>query len=249
MLLEDKVVIVTGAGSGIGRSVVIAAAREGARIVASDLNDKGGEETAHLAQQQRKEAEVVYVHADASKEEDHVKLVRTAMERFGRLDAACNNAGIGGELSPIAQLSTAGWQKVIDINLTGVFFAMRAQIPAILERRGAIINVASILGAVGTPNAAAYVAAKHGVIGLTQTAALEYSAQGLRVNAIGPGYIETPLLDGLTAEARAALVALHPVGRLGQPEEVAELTVFLMSDRASFITGAYYPIDGGYLAQ
>ena len=143
-----------------------------------------------------------------------------------------------------------GWRRVIDVNLSGVFYGMRAQIPRMLQSGGgAIVNIASIYGQVGTPGAAGYAAAKHGVVGLTQTAALEYAAQGIRINAVGPAYIDTPLLKGLSAEARAALVSQHPIGRLGRAEEVAELVVWLSSERASFVTGSYYPVDGGYLAQ
>jgi NAD(P)-dependent dehydrogenase (short-subunit alcohol dehydrogenase family) len=146
-------------------------------------------------------------------------------------------------------MSVDGWQKVIEINLSGVFYAMRAQIPHMLEAGGAIVNMASVLGQVGTASSAGYVAAKHGVVGLTRTAAIEYASKGVRVNAVGPGYIDTPLLESLSADARAALVELHPIGRLGLAEEVAELVVWLSSDRASFVSGAYYPVDGGYLAR
>ena len=250
MDLRQRVAIVTGAGSGIGRAVALAYAREGARVVVSDIDAEAGEETVRLIGEAAREAESVFVRADASKPEDNEALARAAVERFGALHIACNNAGIGGELNPVGQLSVDGWRRVIEINLSGVFYALHAQIPRMLEAGGgAIVNMASILGQVGTTGAAGYVAAKHGVVGLTQTAALEYSAQGLRVNAVGPGYIDTPLLDALPADAKAALVALHPIGRLGRAEEVAELVLWLSSDRASFVTGAYYPIDGAYLAQ
>ena len=250
MLLENKTAIVTGAGSGIGRAVALAYAREGARLVLSDLAEEGGRETVRLVERATPGAGCVFVRADASSPEDHERLVRTAVERFGALHVACNNAGISGELHPVGEVSVEGWRKVIEVNLSGVFYAMRAQIPRMLEAGGgAIVNMASILGAVGTAHAAGYVAAKHGMLGLTQTAALEYSARGIRVNAVGPGYIDTPLLQGLTPEARAGLAALHPIGRIGRADEVAELTLWLSSDRASFVTGSYYPVDGGYLAQ
>jgi NAD(P)-dependent dehydrogenase (short-subunit alcohol dehydrogenase family) len=249
MLLREKTAIVSGASSGIGRSVALVYAREGARLVLSDLNEAGGEETVRLIREAAPEAECVFVRADAGSPDDHEMLVREAVDRYGALHVACNNAGIGGELKPVGELSVEGWRKVIEVNLSGVFYAMRAQIPRMLDAGGgAIVNMASILGKVGTPTAAAYVSAKHGMLGLTRTAALEYSARGVRVNAIGPGYISTPLLDALPPEARDALVALHPIGRLGRPEEVAELTLWLSSERASFVTGAYYAIDGGYLA-
>lgn len=249
-LLQGKTAIITGAASGIGRAVAMAYAREGARVVASDLAEEGGAETVALIRRATPGADVIFVRADAAKPEDHEALARTALERFGVLHIACNNAGIGGGLHPLAELSVEGWRRVIDVNLSGVFYGMRAQIPRMLQSGGgAIVNIASIYGQVGTPGAAGYAAAKHGVVGLTQTAALEYAAQGIRINAVGPAYIDTPLLKGLSAEARAALVSQHPIGRLGRAEEVAELVVWLSSERASFVTGSYYPVDGGYLAQ
>lgn len=219
-------------------------------MIVSDLNEQGGQETLQLIRDATPDAQTVFVRSDASQPGDNEALVQTAIERFGALHVACNNAGIGGELNPVGDLSVEGWDRVVRINLSGVFYAMHAQIPRMLDAGGgAIVNMASILGQVGTAGASGYVAAKHGVVGLTQSAALEYSAQGLRINAVGPAYIDTPLLETLPPEARAALVGLHPIGRLGRSEEVAELVVWLSSDRASFVTGAYYPIDGGYLAQ
>jgi NAD(P)-dependent dehydrogenase (short-subunit alcohol dehydrogenase family) len=195
-------------------------------------------------------AKCSFVLADASSPDDNEALVRAAIEVHGGLHVACNNAGIGGELNPVGELSIDGWRKVIEINLSGVFYAMRAQIPPMLEAGGGtIVNMASVLGQVGTEGAAGYVSAKHGVVGLTQTAALEYAGRGIRINAVGPGYIDTPLLESLADDARAALIGLHPIGRLGRAEEVGELVAWLSSESASFVTGAYYAVDGGYLAR
>ncbi len=250
MMLQDKNAIVTGAGSGIGRAIALAFAREGARVIVSDIVEADGIETVQLIQQATPAARASFVRADASKPEDHEALVQSAVSQFGPLHIAVNNAGIGGELNPVGDLSVAGWRNVIDVNLSGVFYAMHAQIPHLLTAGGgAIVNIASILGQVGSANAAGYVAAKHGVVGLTRAAALDYASQGIRINAVGPAYIDTPLLESMPQEARDALVALHPIGRLGRAEEVAELVVWLSSDRASFATGAYYPLDGAYLAQ
>jgi NAD(P)-dependent dehydrogenase (short-subunit alcohol dehydrogenase family) len=249
MLIENRTAIVSGAGSGIGRAIALAYAREGGRVIVSDIAEAQGGKTVRLIEQATPGAEAVFVRADSSRPEDQKALVEATLDRFGALHIACNNAGIGGELNPVGDMSVDGWQKVIEINLSGVFYAMRAQIPHMLEAGGAIVNMASVLGQVGTASSAGYVAAKHGVVGLTRTAAIEYASKGVRVNAVGPGYIDTPLLESLSADARAALVELHPIGRLGLAEEVAELVVWLSSDRASFVSGAYYPVDGGYLAR
>lgn len=250
MELENRTAIVTGGGSGIGRAIALAYAQAGARVVVSDIDEDAGGETVRRIEDARPAADAVFVRADSAKPEDQEKLVGAAVERFGGLDVACNNAGIGGEINPTGEMSLDGWRKVIEVNLSGVFYAMRAEIPAMLESGGgAIVNVASILGQVGTKGSAAYVAAKHGVVGLTRTAALEYADQGVRVNSVGPGYIDTPLLADLPAETKQELVTLHPIGRLGRAEEVAELVVWLSGDRASFVHGAYFPVDGGYLAR
>ncbi len=249
-MLKDKVALITGGSSGIGRAVALAWAREGAKVVVSDVDRSGGGET--VEQVRAAGGEAIFIAADVGKPEDCEALVRGAVEKFGRLDIACNNAGIGGPQAPTADYPLDGWAQVIAINLSGVFYGMKYQLPAMLKNGGgAIVNMASILGAVGFAGAPAYTAAKHGVVGLTQAAALEYSAHGVRINAVGPGFIHTPMISALedNQAVNDMLVAAHPIGRLGRAEEVAELVLWLSSDKASFVTGSYYPVDGGYLAR
>lgn len=248
--LESKVALVTGAASGIGRAVAEAYAREGARVLVSDVNEEGGRETAERITAARGEAE--FLAADVSDPEANARLVARAEEVFGALHIACNNAGVGGPQAPTAEVPVEAWRRVIGVNLSGAFYGMRVQIPAMLRAGGgAIVNVASILGQVGFANASGYVAAKHGLVGLTKNAAMEYAAQGVRVNAVGPGFIDTPMLAPLKQDKTLmdGIVALHPILRLGRSEEVADLVVYLSSDRASFVTGAYVPVDGGYLTR
>jgi len=247
-LLEDKVAIVTGAGSGIGREIAIQFAAAGARVVVSDINEQGGAETVKAMAGHGGTG--LFVKADTSRPGDSEALVARAVKEHGALHIAVNNAGIGGPNAPVGEYPIDGWDKVLAVNLSGVFYGMRYQLPAMLEAGGgSIVNITSILGAVGYRGACAYVAAKHGILGLTQNAALEYGKRNIRVNAVGPGFIRTPLLKGMSPEAIATVEGLHAMGRLGESAEVAELVVWLSSDKASFVTGSYYPIDGGYLAQ
>jgi NAD(P)-dependent dehydrogenase (short-subunit alcohol dehydrogenase family) len=244
-----KVAVVTGAASGIGAAVAAALAAGGAQVVVADINLQAAERM--VATVGEAGGATAAVQANVADPAGVEAMVKFAVDTYGGLDIAVNNAGIGGELNQTASYSLESWQQVININLSGVFYCMRYQIPAMLARGGgAIVNVASILGAVGTANSPAYVAAKHGVVGLTKATALEYATQGIRVNSVGPGYIATPLLDAsLDADTLKALTELHPVKRLGKDKEVAALIVFLASDEASFITGSYHLVDGGYTAQ
>jgi len=247
-LLENKVAIITGAGSGIGKSAAELFAKEGAKVVLSDINESHGNSA--VQEITKNGGLAFFVKADSSKPEDNETLVKQTIQKYGALDIAVNNAGIGGPLGVTGEYPIDGWKKVIDINLSGVFYGLRYQIPAMLQNGGSIINVASILGQAGTKFSPAYVAAKHGVVGLTKAAALEYADKKIRINSIGPGYIKTPLvMNTLDANALNALVGLHPIGRLGESEEIAELLLWLASSKSSFVTGAYYPADGGYLAQ
>lgn len=248
-MLKDKVAIVTGGGSGIGRAIAVKYATEGASVVVADVDEPGGMET--VSSISKAGSQAVFVKADTSSASDNENLVRQTIAQYGGLHIACNNAGIGGESAPVGEMPIGAWNKVIGVNLSGVFYGMRYQIPAMLKSGGGVIlNMASILGMVGFANAAAYVSAKHGLLGLTKTAAIEYATQNIRVNAIGPGFIVTPLLTNRFDEASMQSIAeLHPMKRMGTAEEVAELALWLSSDKSSFVTGAYYAIDGGYLAQ
>jgi len=247
-LLESKVAIITGAGSGIGKATAELFAREGAKVVVSDISEKNGESV--VEEIKKGGGDAFFVKADSSKAEDNESLVKQTLQKYGSLDIAVNNAGIGGPFGPTGEYPIDGWKKVIDINLSGVFYGLRYQIPAMAKKGGSIINIASILGQAGTKMSPAYVASKHGVVGLTRAAALEYADKKIRINSVGPGYIKTPLvMNSLDSDALNSLVGLHPIGRLGEPEEIAEMLLWLASSKSSFVTGAYYPVDGGYLAQ
>lgn len=247
--LENKVAVITGASSGIGKETALLFAREGAKVVVSDIADEAGGKV--VDEIREKGGEAIYVRANTAKPEDHEKLVEETLRAFGALHISVNNAGIGGKSAKVADYEVAEWQRVIDINLSGVFYGMKYQVPAMIKSGGgSIINVASILGQVGFATSAAYVASKHGVVGLTKTGAIDHAPDKIRVNAIGPGFIYTGLVNEQTMgkEVLQALEGKHALGRLGNPEEVAALNLFLASDEASFISGSYYPVDGGYLA-
>lgn len=249
-MADGKVTIITGGGSGIGEAAAIALARRGGRIVIGDIDEAGGARVVETVKAAGGDA--VFVRADASNPEDNERLVRTAVETWGRLDGAVNNAGIGGPSAPTGEYPLDGWRLVMSINLDGVFYGVRHQIPAMLESGGgAIVNIASILGQVTFAGSPAYVAAKHGVVGLSKQIANEYAAQGITCTAVGPGFIDTPLLrkGGVEGDTVTMLEGLHPIGRLGKPEEVGEVVAWLVTEAPPFLNGAYLPVDGGYLTR
>ena len=246
-ILADKVALVTGAGSGIGLAVALAYAKEGAKVVVSDINEQAGQEA--VRQIEKSGGEAAFFKTDSSLAEDNEALVRFVVDTYGKLDIACNNAGIGGEAALTGDYSLDGWKKVIDINFNGVFFGCKYQLEAMEKNGGGVIvNMASIHGTVAAPMSSAYTAAKHAVVGLTKNIGSEYGQKNIRCNAVGPGYIDTPLLKNLDEEHVHTLISKHPIGRLGKAEEVAELVLFLSSEKSSFMTGGYYLVDGGYTA-
>lgn len=246
---KDKVAIVTGAGSGIGAAIARQLAHGGAKVVVADLDLNHA--TSVAADITAAQGTAIATQVDVGDAIEVEALVEFTKRTYGGLQLAVNNAGIGGPSAPTGEYPLEGWKKVIDVNLNGVFFGLRYEIPAILASGGgAIVNMASILGTLGFAQAPAYVAAKHGMVGLTKSAAIEYAKHGIRINSVGPGFIDTPLLsNNLDAAALGYVTGLHPIGRLGTSEEVAALTCFLLSDAASFITGSYHLVDGGYSAQ
>nr|WP_037829062.1 SDR family NAD(P)-dependent oxidoreductase [Streptomyces sp. NRRL S-325] len=242
-----KVALVTGGASGIGLALSRRLAASGAAVVVADHNEESARKAA--AELEATGARAAAVALDVTDPASVEAGVRFVVDTFGGLHLAVNNAGIGGPSLPTGAYGIEDWNRVVATNLSGVFYSMRYELPAILAAGGgAVVNISSILGTNGFAGSPAYAAAKHGVVGLTKSAALEYAAQNVRINAVGPGFIDTPLLRDTDGPARDHLVSLHPAGRLGTSEEVAELTAFLLSDRASFIHGSYHLVDGGYSA-
>lgn len=242
---DGKAALVTGAGSGIGEACASLLAERGASVLVADIDAQAAERVAGSIGDRARAFTV-----DVSDPEQCAAMVAAAQEAFGGLDVAVNNAGIAGPPAHVGEYPLDGWRSVLSVHLDGTFYCCRAEIPVMKERGGgAVVNMASILGSVGFQTAPAYVAAKHGIVGLSRAAALDHAADGIRVNAVGPGFIQTPLLDNAPPEVVAGVAALHPLGRLGTSREVAELVCFLASDAASNITGGYYVVDGGYTAR
>ncbi|WP_321351241.1 glucose 1-dehydrogenase [Halopseudomonas oceani] len=245
---EGKTALLTGAASGIGKATAIKLASEGAAVVVADLHEQAA--LAVVDEITSAGGKAVAFGGDFTSPAVNEAAVAFAIEKFGALHLAFNNAGIIGPQGPLHDVTIDSYKKLIDINLDAVFYGLKYEIPAILAAGGgAIVNTASILGLVGTPGYVPYVTAKHAVSGLTKSAALQYSSQGIRINSVHPGYIDTPLLNELSREEYNSLVALHPIGRLGTAQEVANVVAFLLSDEAAFVSGSQYTVDGGYTAQ
>ena len=244
--LEDKVVLVTGAGSGIGEACAHRAAAGGARVAVVDITREAAERVASEIGDAARAIE-----ADVADEDSVAGMVATVVEQFGRLDGAINNAGVGGAHFAVGDYTLEDWHRVMRVNLDGVFLCVREEIRAMRKTGGgSIVNMASVLAAAGYPEQVAYVTSKHALVGLTRVAALDHASDGIRVNAVGPAFILTPLVEQtMTPEAIAAVAPMHALGRLGRPEAVAEMTAWLLSDAASFATATFYPLDGGLLAR
>jgi NAD(P)-dependent dehydrogenase (short-subunit alcohol dehydrogenase family) len=249
--MQGRVAVVTGASAGIGRATALAFAQEGANVVVADVDHPRGEKTA--VEVAALGVDAIFVHADVSQPGSVANLFRAAHDRFGRLDFAFNNAGIEGISAPTAECTIENWNHTISVNLTGVFVCMREEIPRMLEHGGGVIvNNSSVAGLVGFAGIPAYTASKHGILGLTKTAALEYATQGIRVNAVCPGVIDTEMITRFThgdAAAAEQMLQTEPVGRLGAPTEIADAVVWMCSDRAGFVTGHALAVDGGFVAR
>jgi NAD(P)-dependent dehydrogenase (short-subunit alcohol dehydrogenase family) len=247
--LENKIALITGGSSGIGRATTLAFAKRGAKVVIGSRRIQESEETRELVTASGSEG--IFVQTDVSKSADIEALVSKAVAAYGRIDYAFNNAGIEGTFSPLVEQTEDNWDSVININLKGVWLSLKYEILQMLKQGGgAIVNNSSIAGLIGFPDAATYVASKHGVLGLTKTAALEYAKSGIRVNAVSPAVIATDMVDrAFGDEGKAQMALAHPIGRIGRVEEVAEAVVWLCSDAASFVTGQSLAVDGGYTVQ
>jgi NAD(P)-dependent dehydrogenase (short-subunit alcohol dehydrogenase family) len=244
-MFKEKVAIVTGGASGIGKATVVKFVEGGANVAILDTNRVGGNDLSEIIRNRGGNA--IYVWCNMEEEESIKAAVETVISTFGRLDYAYNNAGIGGEFAKVENYPTEDWDKVMSINLRGVFLCMKYEIPHILKQeKGAIVNCASLLSTVASENDSAYVASKFGVLGLTKNAALEYAGTGLRINAVSPGFTKTPMVDKGDDEKLKRITALHPIGRLASPEEIAEAVIWLCSDRSSFVIGLNLLVDGGY---
>ena len=245
MTAPRPVVLVTGAAGGIGRACAIALGRDGCHVIAVDIAAEGAAQTASIIESKAGSAE--HHHLDVTDVDAVDSMIEDTLTRHGRLDGAVNNAGISGPRVGVAELDNAGWESTRRLDLDAVFYCLRAEIRAMGKcGGGSIVNMGSVLSTVAFPKAAAYVAAKHGLLGLTRSAALDYAPEGIRVNAVGPGFVDTERHVTLPQEAHDELTALHPRGVLGQPEEIAELVAFLISDRSRNINGAFIPTDGGF---
>lgn len=250
--LENKTVFITGGLSGIGKACALEAAKEGANIVVADLKSDMVEKS--MEEIKKENSKAIFVECDVSNFLQVQSAIEKTLNTFSSLDVAFNNAGIGGKPDKVGEMTEEAWLKVIGINLNGVFNCMRHELAQMAkQKKGVIINMSSVMGKVGIPASSHYVAAKHGVIGLTETAALEYATEGIRVNAICPGFIDTPLLTKAHVnqhpEVKQHLIDLHPMKRLGKPEEIAKAFIFLACEDSSFISGTALEIDGGYLAE
>ncbi|MFC4987407.1 SDR family NAD(P)-dependent oxidoreductase [Saliphagus infecundisoli] len=242
--MDNKTVIVTGASGGIGRESARRFAAEGANVVVADVAEEEGQETVDLIEED--DGEATFIQTDVSSDDDVASMVDETVEIYGSLDAAHNNAGILTEMGPLTELDESDWDALLDVNTKGIWLGMKHEIPAMADNGGgSIVNTASEAGLVGFPMAAGYVASKHGVVGLTRTAALEYADDGIRINAVCPGPIETPMTAGLEDDQREAEIADIPMSRMGEPEEIANAAVWLCSDEASFVTGHPLSVDGG----
>ena len=246
--LENKTVFITGGLSGIGKACAIAAAKEGANVVVADLKSDAVEEA--MSDLKKENSKAIFIECDVAVFEQVKLAIEKTIATFGTVDVALNNAGIGGKAYKVGDMPSEAWLRVIGINLNGVFNCMKHELEQMeKQKKGVIVNMSSILGKVGFPTSAHYVAAKHGVIGLTQTAALEYATLGIRINAICPGFIDTHLLSKIRGADKQHIIDLHPMKRLGKAEEIANGFIFLACDDSSFISGTTIEIDGGYLAE